>query len=274
MGKVKAACLIIGDEVLNGKVVDSNSTYFAQFCYKHGIDLKEIAVVGDVETDIMETIRRLASKYDFIITTGGIGPTHDDITYRVIAKSFGLPCVLNETVKARMNEKSDHAKRLTESQLKDYYIMATLPSGSNVENYFPIEDLWVPICSIDKKVYIFPGIPQLFEKMLTGFLENIISIYKLESSNKLEYCRYYVKTKKTESMIAQYLREIQEESEKISPEIKIGSYPHYGMGFNTVSILGTKQNDSFLKQLAQRTIQQLKGEQISEEEEFKVSNSH
>ncbi|CCH58391.1 hypothetical protein TBLA_0A05980 [Henningerozyma blattae CBS 6284] len=271
MSKIRAACIIIGDEVLNGKVTDVNSTFFAKFCFNNGIELKEIATVGDEENHIIETTQRLAKKYQFIITTGGIGPTHDDITYQSIAKSFNLPCLLNEEVKAKMMLRSKSVNKLTEKQLLDHYRMATVPTGPQVKNYFVSDDLWVPVCSIDHKVYIFPGIPQLFQRMLTGFLPMIKKIYNLKE-NDSSYLRFYVKTHQTESMIAQYLRELQIEASKISEDIKIGSYPHFGMGFNTVSILGSNSQEEYLRLITQRTIEKLDGEQITAKQEEEYSN--
>ena len=70
-----AGCIIIGDEVLGGKTTDSNSAYMAKFCFKLGINLKKIEVIGDDEAEIMHTVRRMSENYDFVVTSGGIGPT-------------------------------------------------------------------------------------------------------------------------------------------------------------------------------------------------------
>jgi molybdenum cofactor synthesis domain-containing protein len=98
-----AGCLIIGDEVLNGKTKDTNSNYFAKFCFDRGIDLKRIEVIPDDEDDIVEAARRMTSKYDFVITSGGIGPTPDDITYQSLAKAFdGEPLEYHDETLRRM----------------------------------------------------------------------------------------------------------------------------------------------------------------------------
>ncbi|CAI1644305.1 hypothetical protein GRS66_009988 [Saccharomyces pastorianus] len=271
MAKVTAACIIIGDEVLNGKVVDTNSTFFAKFCFDHGIQLKEIVTIGDDEAQIVDTVRRLVNCHDFIISTGGIGPTHDDITYECMARSFNLPCELDEECKERMRRKSDPEARLDADALKAHYQMATMPKGPNVRNYYVCDDLWVPICSISHKVYILPGIPQLFSKMLKGFTPTLKKIYNLEEDPR-EYVRYFVKTRLTESQISKELKLIQDESTEVSDAIKIGSYPHFGMGFNTVSILGEKKDDAYLKTVVSRVVKNLAGEEISPELEDKFSN--
>ena len=170
-----------------------------------------------------------------------------------------------------MQEKQNPESRLDKQALKDYYKMATLPSGNNVKNYYVSDDLWVPICSINQQVFIFPGIPQLFEKMLTLFTPVLKDLFNLTTDCN-EYVRYFVKTKLTESQISHSLKLYQEEAEKISPEIKIGSYPHYGMGFNTISILGEKKHDKFLRSIVDSAISNLEGEEIPSELEDSYSN--
>lgn len=272
MSKINAACVIIGDEVLNGKIVDTNSKFFAKYCYEQGIRLNEIVTIGDEESQIVETLQRLRQKHQFIVTSGGIGPTHDDITYESIAKSFGLGTRVDEECKRHMQRLSKPEKRLDAAALKDFYRMATLPCGPQVKNYYISEDLWVPICSIDHKVYILPGIPQLFTRMLTGFTPTLRKIYDLKA-DKHQYVRFFIRTNLTESQISAYLRKLQEEANQVSGDIKIGSYPHFGLGFNTVSILGTKDHQAFLETLNARTIKELNGEPISAEDEESISNA-
>merc|ERR1712093_457808 len=88
--------LIIGDEVLGGKTVDTNSAYMAKFCFQLGMALKRIEVIADDEDEIVEAVKRMSTNYDFVVTSGGIGPTHDDITYQSIAKAFSLPLILHD----------------------------------------------------------------------------------------------------------------------------------------------------------------------------------
>lgn len=273
MSGVNAACLIIGDEVLNGKITDTNSRVFAQYCYKLGINLKEIVTVGDDEDQIVETLRRLSAKNDFVVTSGGIGPTHDDITYESVAKSFNLPVAIDPECKERMHKISSPESRLSEQALKDYYRMATLPQGDSVNNYYMVEDYWVPIVSVENKVFVLPGIPQMFEELLDSLTATVRKLYNLSPTKEEDFRRYFVKTQLSESEISQYLREMQSRANEVSTDIKIGSYPHFGQGFNTVSILGVKKYDGFLRDITQQTIQQLKGEEITEDQERAYSDS-
>lgn len=273
MPTVKAACVIIGDEVLNGKIKDTNSGFFANYCYNLGIQLREIVTVGDEKDQIAKTIKRLSQENDFIVTSGGIGPTHDDITYESVSSSFGLRCELNSECQDRMRKISHPELRHDPEALKNFYRMATLPSGPTVHNYYVLKDFWVPIVSIQRKVYILPGIPQLFEKLLQAFEPSVKNIYQLSDREPHNYERFFVKTPKTESQISSFLRELQQRCLQVSDEIKIGSYPHYGMGFNTVSILGLKKHSIFLKELVKETVEKLDGTPITAEMEEKYSNN-
>ncbi|CCK70843.1 flavin adenine dinucleotide pyrophosphatase KNAG_0F01750 [Huiozyma naganishii CBS 8797] len=271
MSRIRAACVIIGDEVLNGKITDTNSSFFAKYCFKNGIKLEQIVTIGDNEEQIMDTMCDLKNKYQFIVTSGGIGSTHDDITYESIAKSFNLPCSINEELKKRMQERSHPENRLHGQALHDYYKMATLPSGPTVKNYYIADDLWVPVCCIDTKVFIFPGIPQLFERMINSMTPILKNLFHM-SDNDCSFVRYYVKTPLSESQIAHTLKLIQEESTAVSQEIKIGSYPHFGMGFNTISILGEQKDDEYLKRIVTRAVNELQGEELSGDMEEKYSD--
>jgi len=90
---VTAAILVIGDEILSGRTKDKNIGYIADYLGQIGIDLREVRIVPDVEDDIVEAVNALRHRYTYVFTTGGIGPTHDDITADAVAKAFGVPIV-------------------------------------------------------------------------------------------------------------------------------------------------------------------------------------
>ncbi|XP_030747805.1 FAD synthase-like isoform X2 [Sitophilus oryzae] len=90
-----AGVLVIGDEILKGEVPDTNSTLIAQELHNFGLKLKKITVVADDINDISEEVRYFSKKYDYVLTTGGIGPTHDDVTYEAVALAFDVPLVLH-----------------------------------------------------------------------------------------------------------------------------------------------------------------------------------
>src|ERR1700692_2003837 len=90
-GAVTAAILVIGDEILSGRTKDKNIGYIAEYLTNIGIDLKEVRVVPDEEPEIVTALNALRARYTYVFTTGGIGPTHDDITPECVAKAFGVP---------------------------------------------------------------------------------------------------------------------------------------------------------------------------------------
>lgn len=266
---VKAACVIIGDEVLNGKITDTNSKFFSKYCYELGIKLTEICIIGDEPDHLISTCKRLAATNDFIVTTGSTGPTPDDIAYDCLCKVYDdTPLKLSKTCVDRMETFNSPTKRFSGQALKDHYRMATLPSGLNTSEDYPLATSWVPVAGIHNQIFIFPGIPQLFENLINGMKDKFKQLFHLKD---IKYKRYYIKTQYGESSMSRFLRDLQNKAIKTSPEIKIGSYPHWGLGFNTISILGFEEHDVLLKELKTEVIAKLEGIEISAEEEEKIS---
>lgn len=262
-----AAMLVIGDEILNGKIKDTNSQFFADYCFSLGVNLKKIAVVPDEEEDIMTTIKDFKNKYDFIVTSGGIGPTHDDITYPTIAKAFDLPLKLHQPTIDRMNilaENPPKTKAEGNPELKAQLRMADLPAGPTVKELFVSEDLWVPIVVIDSKVHIFPGIPALFRKML-----ECLRPYLEERVDALKLIRRFLRTTTPESGLAGPLSDAQNKYKAF--DIKIGSYPHMRDHVNTVSIIGPENAPDVIQNVVDEIMPSLEnGVEISAEEEAEL----
>lgn len=236
-----AGCLIIGDEVLNGKIRDANSYEFAKYCFNTlAVPMKKTIVCGDDREDIVRSLQILRDeKCDFIVTSGGIGSTHDDITYDAIAEAFGVPCTLDtETVDRMRSIRGDYLDLLSEPQLKSFYRMATLPqlsSSVSVLKLYTASSLWVPIVGILDQVYILPGVPELFKKLLVGLGQHVKPRVALK-----EYQRYYVQTDTKESNLAPFLSALQDECDAKfgTQQIKLGSYPHFSWKLVTISIIG------------------------------------
>ncbi|GAA6048167.1 hypothetical protein JCM3770_003693 [Rhodotorula araucariae] len=257
-GKVvrKAGCLIIGDEVLNGKTRDSNSNFLAKMLFDLGVELKRIEVIADDEDEIIEAVTRMHANYDLVITSGGIGPTHDDITYASIAKAFGVELEYNEETKHRMFEMGKHRYNLTEQteeQKMARLRMALFPKEAEV--LFVQEDLWVPVVRVGGKVCILPGVPRLFERLVEGLAAHYIP---LPPSSEKPY-RVLVHTKLPESSIAPFLTTLQERVKK--ELIRVGSYPKLLAGVD-VSLIG--KNEARLKELAEEVIKELQGELLAQ----------
>lgn len=272
-----AGCLIIGDEVLNGKIHDKNSHTFAKFCFHNlAIPLKRTMVCGDDRDDITKLLNFLLNedKVDLVVTSGGLGSTHDDITYDVLAEYFGVPNQKDPQVVERMQKiRGDYIKGLSEEQKHAYFRMATVPQPTKdvrVEKYFTDDLLWFPIVGINERVYVFPGVPPLFDRLI----ESIGPLWKLRvESSGHQLQRRYVKTAVKEAEFATYLGQLQQQmDEKYGKgKIKLGSYPHISWDISTVSIIGESIQKSVLDGLVQDIAKNVNGTEISAEEEERYS---
>ncbi len=154
---VTAALLIIGDEILTGRTKDKNIGYIAEYLTGIGIDLREVRVVPDVEEEIVSAVNALRSRYTYLFTTGGIGPTHDDITANCIAKAFGVGIGHDPRAVAMLRERFQ-PDELNEARMR----MARIPDGADlIEN--PISK--APGFHIGN-VYVMAGVPSIMQAML------------------------------------------------------------------------------------------------------------
>jgi len=255
-----AAALVIGDEILNGKTLDRNSNYFAKFCFENGIDLKRIEVIPDDEDDIVEASRRLVKTYDFVITSGGIGPTHDDITYASLAKAFNQPLTHHAETLARMTAMSRHRADImnqTAEQREARERMALFPA--HAEALFIAPDVWVPVVRLEGKLCVFPGIPKLFQRMLDGLRPYLPLPPPSERPFRLQ-----VFTSLPESSIAPYLTQLQARTKAAG--VRVGSYPLLMRGVY-VALIG--RDEEAVRTLATEVAEKLEGRVVSEEEAVK-----
>jgi len=156
---VTAAVLIIGNEILSGRTKDVNLGYLAEELTKLGIRLREARVVADAESDIVTAVNECRKRYDYVFTTGGIGPTHDDISSASVAAAFGVPLMLNERARA-MLARNYPAGDLNEARLR----MAHVPEGASlIEN--PISA--APGFRLGN-VLVMAGVPAIMRAMFDG----------------------------------------------------------------------------------------------------------
>ncbi|EMD37040.1 hypothetical protein CERSUDRAFT_84059 [Gelatoporia subvermispora B] len=252
-----AAALVIGDEILNGKTLDRNSNYFARFCFENGIELKRIEVVADEEDEIIEASRRMVKMYDFVITSGGIGPTHDDITYQSLAKAFNQPLAHHAETLSRMTEMVKHRADIanqTGEQRTARERMALFPA--NAEALFIASDVWVPVVRLEGKLCVFPGIPRLFQRMLDGLRPYL----PLPPPGERPF-RQQVFTSLPESSIAPYLTDLQARTKAAG--IRVGSYPLLQRGVY-VSLIG--RDEPAVRKLGEEVAAALEGRVVSEED--------
>jgi molybdenum cofactor synthesis domain-containing protein len=208
---VTAAVLVIGDEILSGRTKDKNIGYIAEYLTASGIDVREARIVPDVEEDIVAAVNALRTRYDYVFSTGGIGPTHDDITADAIAKAFGVPIDHDPRAVALLKARYPDGE-LTEARLR----MARIPEGANlVEN--PVSA--APGFMLGN-VIVMAGVPNIMQRML----DNVVPT--LETGAKMLAETVSPGPGIGEGMIAQPLSVIAKEH----PEVSIGSYPTFGPG--------------------------------------------
>ncbi|KAI9728602.1 MAG: hypothetical protein M1834_007630 [Cirrosporium novae-zelandiae] len=267
-----AGCIIIGDEVLGGKTVDTNSSYFAKFCFALGINLKRIEVIADDEEEIAETTRRMSKNYDFVVTSGGIGPTHDDITYQSISKAFNLKLELHEPSFERMKRLSrphrsqpnfswDKPSPDLDAKLRMVYLPYDKSRSWDSQVTFVDDNMWVPVSVVNGNVHILPGVPSLFRQLLDGLKPNITP--RLADPTGAGIYRILISTPKAESAIAAFLTEL---SHKAEPRgVKVGSYPRWGKSRNTVTLVGTDKE--FMESLVSEVEKGVSGKRVQVEDE-------
>ena len=201
---MKAALIIIGNEILSGRTQDKNLSYLANWLNEIGIQLSEVRVIRDEEKVIIDTVNHLRSEYDYVFTTGGIGPTHDDITSLSIARAFGVELEINDKALAILKEYYKDGE-LTEARMK----MTMIPVGAElVDN--PVSK--APGFKMDN-VFVMAGIPSIMQGMLEG------ARMFLKGGDVVKSMSIDVFT--PESNVAQALTDLQ----KKYNDVEIGSYP-------------------------------------------------
>ncbi|KAG2487547.1 hypothetical protein HYH03_013826 [Edaphochlamys debaryana] len=213
-GAKKAALVIIGDEVLAGQITDTNTPWLAKLLHSRGVDLVRVSYIPDSPQEIRETVldsRRRVGPDGFVFTSGGIGPTHDDVTYEAVADAMGVKLELHAPTVERMRVSySARGMELNEARLR----MATLPTPSEVifTEGMSARDAWVPLVNCGG-VYILPGIPRLFQAMVAGCQERF-------TGPAFHEARLF--TRLGESFIAKDLAAVAAKH----PAVAIGSYPN------------------------------------------------
>ena len=214
--KVNAAIVIIGNEILSGRTQDVNVVHISKWLNELGVKLEEVRVIPDIENSIIKAINELKKKFNYVFTTGGIGPTHDDITSKSIAKAFNLSYGYHKEAYAILEEYYGKNK-FNEGRKK----MAMMPIKASL-NLNPSSG--APGFIVDN-VYCLPGVPSILKSMLGG-LKN-----KIKGGKKILTRTVSVQT--VESEIAKPLEQVQRKFKKV----EIGSYPFFRLGKIGVSMV-------------------------------------
>ena len=214
--KVKAAIIIIGNEILSGRTQDTNTSTISIWLNSIGVKVQEVRVIPDEKKIIVETVNKLRSENDYVFTTGGIGPTHDDITAESISKAFNLKYEIHKKAYKILEAyykpgEFNEGRQKMVWMPKDANLIINPTSGApgfNVEN-----------------VFCLPGVPSILKSMLGGLRNKIVGGEPILS--------HTISLRTVESEIAKSLKEIQNKNK----DIEIGSYPFFQAGKLGVSIV-------------------------------------
>jgi len=220
---MKAALIIIGNEILSGRTQDKNLSYLAKWLNEIGIQLSEVRIIRDEEGIIIETVNYLRKTYNYVFTTGGIGPTHDDITSLSIARAFNVDLEINDKALSILKEYYKDSE-LTDARMK----MTMMPKGAElVDN--PISR--APGFKMEN-VFVMAGIPLIMQGMLEGARQYLKGGDVIKSSS--------VDVFTPESNVAEELAQLQNKF----PNVEIGSYPFSKENkFGTSLVLRSKDEE-------------------------------
>src|SRR5690606_24751938 len=223
-----AAMIVIGDEILSGRTKDRNIGHLADVMTAIGIDLREVRIVADEQDDIVAAVNALRTRYDYVFTTGGIGPTHDDITADSVAAAFGLPCEYDRRAYETM-ERHYAARNMEFTEARKR--MARMPKGAeHIDNPVSI----APGFRIGN-VHVMAGVPAIFQAMLDNVVPTLRAGTKLLSATV--HCPF------GEGVIGGPLADIQ----KAFPETIIGSYPKFHDGSFWTELVVRARDPQMLK---------------------------
>ena len=214
--KVNAAILIIGNEILSGRTQDTNTSTLATWLNSIGVKVGEVRVIPDVEKTIIDTLNLLKTTYDYIFTTGGIGPTHDDITAESVSKAFGLKYEIHKEA-YKILEAYYKPGEFNEGRQK----MVWMPKNANL---ILNPTSGAPGFNV-KNVFCLPGVPSILKSMLGGLTNSIVGGQPILSLT--------ISLRTVESEIANSLTKVQNDNQ----DVEIGSYPFFQAGKLGVSIV-------------------------------------
>lgn len=214
----RAALIIIGNEILSGRTQDKNTQHIAQACNEKGVVLAEVRVIPDVERTIIETVNALRDAYDYVFTTGGIGPTHDDITAASVASAFEVGFGRHEGAYQILlgyygpDELNEARASMADMPIADDFDL--VPNPVSAAPGFRIEN-----------VFVMAGVPKIMQSMFVHVLDQLEGGAVMQSRT--------IMVEAPESRVARVLREVQD----AYPDVDIGSYPQFkekGWGVSVV----------------------------------------
>jgi molybdenum cofactor synthesis domain-containing protein len=221
--KVNAAILIIGNEILSGRTQDTNTSTLAKWLNSIGVQITEVRIIRDIDKEIINTLNFLRTNNDYVFTTGGIGPTHDDITAQSVAKAFGVSYEVHK-----------EAYKILEA----YYKPGEFNEGRQKMVWMPKNAKLIlnptsgaPGFNIEN-VFCLPGVPSILKSMLGGLKNDIVGGKPILS--------HTISLRTVESEIANSLTKVQDKNK----DVEIGSYPFFQAGKLGVSIVIRSEDQS------------------------------
>ncbi len=235
---ITAGLLVIGDEILSGRTKDKNIGYLAEYLTAIGIDLKEVRVVADEEAAIVEALDSLRGRYTYVFTTGGIGPTHDDITADSVAKTFGVSIDYDPRAMALLRERlAQTGSTLNEARMR----MARIPAGAElvVNKVSAAPGFWIG------NVIVMAGVPAIMQAMLDDVAPKLRTGVKMLSET--------VRADAREGDVGTELGEVA----KAHPQVTIGSYPYFDEKFGPNTNIVVRARDPEILAAAVRAVQDM-----------------
>ena len=234
-----AAIIVIGNEILSGKVVDTNAPFLTRELRAIGVTLKRILTIPDEVDEIAEAVKEFRPRYDVVFTSGGVGPTHDDVTMEGIAKGLGRRLVRHPAIEGRLRE--FYKEHVNDARLK----MSEVPEGAEL-----LVDgrLGFPTVKCEN-FYILPGIPELFEQKFEGLRERF---------SATPYTLRVVYTREGEGSIAEHLNA----TLAAFPDLLLGSYPKLSHPEYTVKLTLESKDPEYVDRALAHLLRLLPAEAI------------
>ena len=234
-----AAIIVIGNEILSGKVIDTNAPFLTRELRAIGVTLKRILTIPDEVDEIAEAVEEFRPRYDVVFTSGGVGPTHDDVTMEGIAKGFGRRLVRHPAIESRLRE--FYKEHVNDARLK----MSEVPEGAEL-----LVDgrLGFPTVKCEN-FYILPGIPELFEQKFEALRERF---------SATPYTMRVIYTREGEGTIAEHLNA----TLAAFPDLLLGSYPKLSHPEYTVKLTLESKDPEYVDRALAHLLQLLPAEAI------------
>lgn len=229
-----AGIILIGNEILSGKVVDANASYLCRELRALGVDVRRISVIPDEVDLIAAEVQEFSRSFDVVFTSGGVGPTHDDVTMHGVARAFGVP-VIRDARLVQMLERFAKG-RLNEARLR----MADLPEGAEL---MAGEALMFPAVVV-RNIYVLPGVPEIFRQKFEALKERF-------RESPFHLCSIFVNV--PEGTLADYLNELL----RGHPDLLLGSYPELSNPEYKVKVTLESKDREYVARAVDQLLEQL-----------------